>query len=311
MIAVMRTRSRLVAGLAALLTVLSGCAAIAESSHPPDPSTTELPSPAEPTAPVATPAVPGMEATAVRLRTDVAIGGQFQTRILNTGSEPFTVLAVSLASPGFERLPFAGRPATYRPGQTIDLPTLFGTAVCGEGIGVDPAFTDLQVQRPDAQLEELRVPLQAPDDIIDRIYHEQCHAQRLAAAVGVTLGDFSNVMVDGRTVVQATLTLTRGTNTEDISIFELRGSVVFDVSLADEGDPLAMVADKDQLAVPVILRHTARGCDAHVLGETKQPFLFPFFLTFDGGDPQYGVFDVSPVQREVLWDYIRAVCPDG
>lgn len=310
MIGGVRTRSRRVAGLAAVLAVLAGCSAAPESGDAGD-TPSAVVSPGQPTAPVATPAIPGMRATAVRLRTDSAIGGQFQTRIVNTSSEPFSVLAVSLDSPGFERLPFAGRPATYQVGQTIDLPTQYGPAVCGEGIGVDPAFTALQVQRPDGQTEELRVPLEAPDDIIDRIHHEECHALRLADAVDVSLGEFTNAEVDGRTVVQTTLTLTRGTNTEEISIFELRGSVVFDVSLAEDGDPPTMAADQDQLAVPVILRHTARGCDAHVLGETKQPFLFPFFLTFDDGEPQYGVFDVSPVQQEFLWSYIRAVCPNG
>lgn len=260
---------------------------------------------------MATPAVPGMQATAVRLRTDAAIGGQFQTRITNTGSDPFTVLGVSLDSPGFERLPFAGRPATYQPGQTIDLPTQYGPAVCGGGIGVDPVFTALQIQRADGTTEELRVPLEAPDDIVDRIHHEQCHALRLAAAVDVQLGEFTTGEVDGRTVVQSTITLTRGDNTEDISIFELRGSVVFDVSLAEEGDPPTMPADEEELVVPIIVRHTARGCDAHVLGETKQPFLFPYFLTFDGGDPQYGVLEVSQEQRDALWAYIQAVCPNG
>lgn len=305
-------RSRLVVGLVAVLTVLSGCSASAGSGESETISSPDAAqSPVEPTAPVATPAVPGMRATAVRLRTDSAVGGQFQTRIANTGSEPFTVLAVSLDSPAFERLPFAGRPATYQPGATIDLPTMYGPALCGEGVGVDPAFTAVQVQRPDGRTEELRVPLAAPDDIIDRIHHEECHALRLAAAVDVRLGDFSSGELDGKTVVQATITLTRGDNTEDISIFELRGSVVFDVSVADDGDPPTMAADEDQLVVPVILRHTARGCDAHVLGETKQPFLFPFFLTFDTGDPQYGVLDVSPEQQETLWAYIRAVCPDG
>jgi hypothetical protein len=96
-----------------------------------------------------------------------------------------------------------------------------------------------------------------------------------------------------------------------LAIYQLQGSVVFDVSLADPGDPPTMAAGADQLAVPLIIRHTARGCDAHVLGETKQPFRFPFFLTFDGGDPQYGEFDVSPEQQDALWDYIREVCPDG
>ncbi len=306
--------SGLIAGLAVVLAILGGCAGAPDPPEPAGSSSDSSGSAAEPTAPVATPAVPGMSALAVRLRTDVAVGGQFQTRITNTGSEAFMVLAVSLDSPAFERLPLVGRPATYRPGATIDLPTQYGAASCAENIQVDPAFSAVQVQWPDGRIEEVRVPLEAPDDIIDRIHQEECHALALAAAVDVSLGgDFNSAQVDGRTVVQATITLTRGDNTEEeIALIELRGSVVFDVSFAENSQPpQTMTVEEDQLAVPVIVRHTARGCDAHVLGETKQPFVFPFFLTFDGGTPQYGILEVSPEQREALWSYIRAVCPNG
>jgi len=307
--------SRLVTALIALAAVVSllfGCAATGEpadsAAAPSDPSG----SAAEPTAPVATPPVPGLRALAVRLRTDVAIGGQFQTRITNTGSDPFRVLAVSLDSPGFERLPFAGRPADYNPGATIDLPTEYGPALCGEGVGVDPVFSALQVQWADGRLEDVRVPLEAPDDIIDRIHDEQCHALALAAAVGVALGGFSPAELDGRAALQADITLTRGENTEEIALTELRGSVVFDVSFAEGSEPApAMAADQRELVVPVVVRMTGRGCDAHVLGETKQPFLFPYFLSFDGGQPQYGILDVSPEQRDALWSYVEVACADA
>ena len=39
------------------------------------------------------PAVPGIEAEIVRLRTDEAIGGQVQVRVSDTGDTPFTVTA--------------------------------------------------------------------------------------------------------------------------------------------------------------------------------------------------------------------------
>ena len=317
----MDKHSRLGVGLVAALIAVTGCAssggsgevaesggsgAAAEQSADPGDNA------AEPTAPVATPAVPGMRGLAVRLRTDTAIGGQFQTRITNTGSEPFSVLAVSLDSPGFQQLPFAGRPATYQPGATIDLPTMYGAAMCGEGIAVDPAFADVQVQRPDGRIEELRLPLEAPDDIIDRIHSEECHLLALAAAVGVRLGGFTLAEVDGRAVLQSDITLTRGENAEEIGLVELRGSVVFDVIFAEASDPPpAMAADDTGLVVPVVLRMTGRGCDAHVLGETKQPFLFPYFVAFDGGEPQYGVLEVTTDQRDALWSYVEVACADA
>ncbi|MGI8627904.1 MAG: hypothetical protein ACR2J5_15260 [Geodermatophilaceae bacterium] len=308
----MRTLSGLVSGLMAVLAVVSGCATSGNPTDSADRPSDAAAESAQPTAPVATPAVPGMSALAVRLRTDVAVGGQFQTRITNTGSEPFSVVAVSLDSPGFEQLPFGGRPATYQPGATIDLPTPYGSARCGDGSTVDPAYTALQVQRPDGRMEEVRVPLGAPDDILDRIHTEECHLLALTAAVEVTLGGFTLADADGEAILQADITLTRGTSTEEIALTELRGSVVFDVSFAADGDPPpALPAQDSELVVPVVLRMTGRGCDAHVLGETKQPFLFRYFVSFDGGQPQYGVLEVSTAQRDALWSYVEVACADA
>src|SRR4051812_42064467 len=73
----------------------------------------------EPAAPTAPP-VDGMSAEAVRLRTDEAVGGQVQVRIAAT--EPFTVTAVALDSPGFEVLPARPITAEFAPGRVIDLP---------------------------------------------------------------------------------------------------------------------------------------------------------------------------------------------
>ena len=302
----------MVVGLVPVLAVLTGCSGAADAGRSAESSSVRSDRGAAPTAPVATPAVPGMHAQAVRLRTDTAVGGQFQTRITNTGTEPFLVLGVSLDSPGFERLSFAGRPADYNPGTTIDLPTAYGAAICAEGVRVDPAFTAVQVQRPDGRTEEVRVPLEAPDDIVDRIHTEECQALALAAVVGVRLGVLTPGALDGRPVLQADITLTRGESTEDIGLTELRGSVVFDVSFAQDDDsPPVLAADESELAVPVVIRMTGRGCDAHVLGETKQPFLFPYFLAFDDGEPQYAVLDVSPEQREAMWSYVDLACADA
>ena len=307
----MRTRIGVLAGVIAALSVLSGCAGTDAPAGSAGRSSEASANAAEPTAPVATPAVPGMAALAVRLRTDVAVGGQFQTRFSNTGSEPFTVVGVSLDSPGFERLPFGGRPGRFQQGATIDLPTGYGAALCGEGIGVDPAYVAVQVQHPDGRMQEARVPLEAPDDILDRIHTEECHLLALAAAVDVSLGGFTLEDVDGSPVLQTDITLTRGENAEQIALVELRGSVVFDVSFADPSDPpSAMVTAESENVVAVAVRMTGRGCDAHVLGETKQPFLFPFYVTFDGGEPQYGVLNVSQEQRDALWDYVEVACAD-
>ena len=98
----------------------------------------------------AVPAVPGIEAEAVRLRTDEALGGQVQTRVTNTGDTPFTVTSVALDSPGFAPLPPRAETATSQPGQVIDLPTPFGEPVCDTT--AQPAAARLTVVRPGGEL---------------------------------------------------------------------------------------------------------------------------------------------------------------
>jgi hypothetical protein len=66
----------------------------------------------------AVPPVPGIEAEAVQLRTDEAVGGQVQVRITDTGGAPFTVTPVALDSPGFAPLPPTAVTAEYAPGRT-------------------------------------------------------------------------------------------------------------------------------------------------------------------------------------------------
>src|SRR3954469_6177699 len=61
----------------------------------------------------AVPAVRGIEAEAVRLRTDEALGGQVQVRVTNTSDQPLMVTAVALDSPGFAPLPPREETARY------------------------------------------------------------------------------------------------------------------------------------------------------------------------------------------------------
>src|SRR3954454_6206416 len=112
----------LVAGLTAACGASSGSPSSAGSSAA---STTA----SLPTGP-AVPAVTGIQAEAVRLRTDEAIGGQVQTRVTNTGDAPFTVTSAALDSPCFASLPPTAETATYQPKQVIALPSLFGAPKC-------------------------------------------------------------------------------------------------------------------------------------------------------------------------------------
>lgn len=135
------------------------------------------PSSAPPVA--AAPAVPGIEAEAVRLRTDEAVGGQVQVRITDTGNAPFTVTGVALDSPGFAPLPATAVTAAYAPGRTIDLPTPFGDPVCDAA--PLPAAAAVTLRRADGAVEQVRLPLAA--DVLALIHDEECAVRAVQEVV--------------------------------------------------------------------------------------------------------------------------------
>src|SRR3954468_8871853 len=151
---------RTVVALAVTLTAACGGTTPSTSARS---TSASAPSSAPPVA--AAPAVPGIEAEVVRLRTDEAIGGQVQVRITDTGDAPFTVTAVALDSPGFALLPPTVVTAAYAPGRTIDLPTPFGAPVCSAA--PLPAAARVSLVRPDGVAEDLRVPLAA--EVLGRV----------------------------------------------------------------------------------------------------------------------------------------------
>lgn len=298
--------SRLAAAVLLVLLV-TGCGADAgdradgSAGRDPEPAASSEPGP------LAEPAIPGMTGLAIRLRTDLAEGGLFHTRITNTGTEPFTVLALRLDSPGFEPLDFVGNPATFPASAVVDLPTSYGAAVCSEGVEVDPVYAALQLQRPGQSVQEVRLPLAAPDDIIDRIHTEQCDALALQAQVGVSLeGDFATTDADGHPVVEAELVLARRDSIEDIVIAQTGGSVLFDLDLDPSANVLELAGQDAELRVPVRLRNTT--CEPHVLAETKQPFLFDVLLSFGADDPVSVRLDPTQSLQDALWAYVQSVC---
>ncbi|WP_448626631.1 hypothetical protein [Geodermatophilus sp. URMC 64] len=229
------------------------------------------------------PPVAGIEAEAVRLRTDEAIGGQVQVRVTNTGEQPFTVTSVAIDSPGFTALPVKAETATYAPRQVIDLPTPFGDPVCD--VAAEPAAALLTVVRPDGATEELRVPLSA--EILTRIHDEECAARRVLEVVDIAVDGWRDEP-DG---VTATLTLTRRSGAAPVAIGRLARSVLVEPSV---DLPLTLEDGAQSASAEIVFAPAS--CDPHVLAETKQPYLFvlgvtvgeedevPVDLPLDGGD---------------------------
>jgi hypothetical protein len=280
------------APLAALLATLlaGGCAS---SSAGPASSTSS--SSAAPTIP----AVPGIEAEAVRQRTDEAIGGQVQVRITDTGDEPFTVTSVALDSPGFEPVAPRVHTTAFTPGRVIDLPTRFGDPVCDTP--AEPAAAKLTVVRPDGTTEDLRVPLSA--EILTRIHTEECAVLAVQQVVTVEVVGLE----DTPDSVTGSLRLTRRSGSESVTVTRVARSVIIEVEGPDL--PVEMAGDEDELSTPV--EFTSATCDPHALAETKKPYVFPLEVTVGDGEPVIMDLPVDDALRAGLERLVDRVCLQG
>ncbi|MGY1736353.1 hypothetical protein [Geodermatophilus sp. SYSU D00684] len=282
---------RTAAVLAVLLCAACGSAgpSAAEPASPVSPSSTPAPGPA-------VPPVPGIEAEAVELRTDAALGGQVQVRVTDTGTEPFTVTAVAIDSPGFAPLPGRAVTAAYAPGRTIDLPTPYGEVVCDRAAA--PAAARLTVVRPDGRTETLRVPLAA--GTLGRIHDERCAVRAVLAVAGVAVTGLTS---DGNAVA-GSLVLTRaGGDDRPVTVTRLEGNVLYDVA-ADL--PRTLEAGEPTLEVPV--EFTMARCDPHALAEVKQPYLFVLGLQAGDDDEVPADLPLDQAQRDVLFGLVATAC---
>ncbi|HEX2075431.1 MAG TPA: hypothetical protein VHF92_16725 [Geodermatophilus sp.] len=279
----------------ALAAVLAaGCAA-----GPAPPGSAER-VPAMTSAVPAVPPVPGIEAEAVRLRTDRAVGGQVQVRVTATGEESFTVIAVALDSPGFAPLPAREVTAQFVPGRTIDLPAPYGDPVCGAA--PEPAAARLTVARPDGVPEDLRVPLAA--EVLTLIHTEECAVEAVLEVVRIAVTGLAGAgdAVTGR------LVLTRaGDDRRPVTVTDLRGSVVYGAAVG--GLPLELRRDEDEVSSTVSFR--AVSCDPHVLADTKQPYVFPLQVVVGGAEPVAVDLPLDEQQRGVLADLVDRTCGTG
>jgi hypothetical protein len=273
--------------VAVVAVALAACAGPAA-----DPSSDASPSSAVSSA---VPAVPGIEAEIVRLRTDEAIGGQVQVRLTDTGDTPFTVTSVALRSPGFAPLPPTAITAEYAPGRVIDLPVPFGDVVCDAS--PVPASAELTVTRADGSVEPVQVPAAA--DVLELIHSQECAVLAVTAVVDIVVTGLE----DDGDALTGSLTLTRREGADPVSATRLSRSVLVEPTAEL---PLELDGDADAASVPV--GFTPASCDPHVLAETKKPYVFPLAVTVGDDDEVVVNLPIDETLRARLTALVQRVC---
>ncbi len=275
-----------------VVLLLAGCAAEGGA-----PAAQGTPPPVSAPSVSAPPAVAGIEAEAVRLRSDVTAGRRLQVRIADTGSAPFTVTSVQLDTPGFAALPPRDTSTEFGPGRVIDLPVERGAVDCATP--PDPAAARLTVVRPDGSTEELRVPLAG--DTLARLHAQECAAEALLDVVDVRVEGLAG---SGDTLA-GDVVLTRRSGEDEIVVSELSPSVVL-APVPRRELPVRLAPGEDRLELPVTF--DAARCDPHALAETKQPFVFPLRVTVGDGEDAVVDLPLDDGQRAQLQEFLTSAC---
>lgn len=251
------------------------------------------PSPAAPTAPGA-----DVTAEAVQLRTDVPVGGRFQVRVTNTSGSPVTVSSVALDSAGFAPRPPTDRPARIAPGRVVDLPTPYGDPRCDAA--VEPAVVVARLEGPGVRAGVVRLPLAA--DVLVRIHAQECAERGLAERLEIRIAD----LVDGAGTLTGRVELVRRAGAGEVRAERIARSVLVDVAV-----DLPIVLPDGESRASAAVTFAPATCEAHVLAETKQPFVFPLAVRF--GDAEEVVVDlpVTPAVEGRLAALVDRVCTVG
>lgn len=242
--------------------------------------------------------VEGVAGEVVRLRTDEALGGQVQVRLTNTGDVPFGVAAVALRSAAFADQPLRPQTATYRPGQTIDLPVPFGAVDCTAAVA--PVAAEVQLSHDGGPAETVLVPLSG--DAMETVYAEECAVQRVLDHVSIAVTGFTD---DGDAVAgDVVLTRVPGSADVDVEVLALGRSVLLD-PVTEHPLPTTLAAGEDELVLPLTVAPAS--CDPHVLAETKKPFVFPLRVQVAGESAPVDL-PLDEEQRAGLQALVDRVC---
>lgn len=217
-----------------------------------------------------------MHGTLLQYRPDEGTN-RLEVELTNDGKDPVTVSSIQIRWPGVRNAPVTPKGTTYAAGQTIDLTTTYGVAVCDITTPTEPVravatfvgggTTEVTLDRHGtAMLRQFRT--------------RDCALRRLHETASVTLGtSFTVVHLDGQEYLSGTVVVKRrqGQSTP-VSVVDLTGSVLLTfVSPPDKALPMTLAAGQSELDVPVLIGSTFR-CDDHGRSQSTQTFLLSAYL---------------------------------
>lgn len=288
------TRTGAALALLALLAA-SACSTRPSGPRPGAPDSTALSAPVR------------MQGTLLQYRPDEGTN-RLEVELTNEGSDPVTVSSIQIRWAGVRNTPVTPKRTTYAAGQTIDLTTTYGVAVCDVTTPAEPVravatfvgggTTELTLDRHGTTM-------------LRQFRSRDCALERLHQTATVSLGtSFTPVRIDGESYLSGSVAVTRrlGQSTP-VTVVDLTGSVLLTfTSPPSKPLPLTLAADQRQLDVPVLIGSTFR-CDDHGRSQSTQTFLLSAYLRLGSDHAQERVVLVpEPGVQAQAQDLMATAC---
>jgi hypothetical protein len=244
-------------------------------------------------------------AEAIKMRVEVTQGRvdevrhSVQVSMHNDGPSRLVVSRVELQAPSFKGAETVTPNAWLPPGGLqVDVPLLYGTGICvGDELKpkAQASFVALTVQTEDGRVQQVRLPLAYPNAMLDKLLGIDCQQAYLDRQATFTFGPWTHLpsgWVNGTVVVHRTGF--QGT----ITLQEFVGSILLEV----------LPPGQDEVSVPIIV--DGERCTPHSLGEIKKPYVFPAWVSLDGGPPLYTELKITNAEIAAFKPVIDA-CAAG
>ncbi|GAB3857783.1 hypothetical protein ACFPIJ_18490 [Dactylosporangium cerinum] len=256
----------------------------------------------------------------VKLRVELTQGRVDEVRhtvqisMHNDGPAKITVERVELQAPSFKGVgPVTVDAPLPVGGLRVDVPVSYGTGVC-QGDELKPrsaaSHVTFGVRTGDGKLHDVRLPLPDPDPMLDKLLAIDCQQAYLDRQVTLTFGPWTHLPSGW---LNGTVVMKRVGFTGAITLQEFVGSILLEVlplpAREQTPKPYAVLnPGQQEITVPIVV--DGERCTPHALAEIKKPYVFPAWLSLDGGPPLYTELKITDAERDAFKPVIDA-CAAG
>ncbi|WP_433048633.1 hypothetical protein [Dactylosporangium sp. CS-033363] len=237
-----------------------------------------------------------------------------QISMHNDGPAKLVVQQVELKAPSFKGTEPVKADAWLPPGGLqVDVPVSYGTGIC-QGDDLKPhaagSKVSLRILTEDNKTHNVDVPLADPNPMLDKLLGIDCQQAYLDRQATLTFGPWTHLpsgWVDGTVIVKRTGF--KGT----IELREFVGSILLEVlpTPLREQTPKpygVLPPGTDELKIPIVV--DGERCTPHALAEIKKPYVFPAWVSLDGGEPLYTELKITDAEIAAFKPVIDA-CAAG